>query len=62
MKDDEESILSKFSNQDPGSGGYGDKEEAEVTQPTKPKISASAKAKKKSKNKAAKKARKKHRK
>ncbi|VAX31129.1 hypothetical protein MNBD_NITROSPIRAE01-1052 [hydrothermal vent metagenome] len=62
MKDDEESILSKFSNQDPGSGGYGEKEKAEVLAPTKSKISAAVKSKKKNKKKAAKKSRKKNRK
>lgn len=62
MKDDKESVLSKFSNQDPGSGGYGEKEASEVAQPTRPKISSAAKAKKKNKKKAAKKSRKKNRK
>lgn len=59
-QDDKESVLSKFSNQDPASGGYGE-EEPELAIPTKPSSSAAAKAKKKKKNKAAKKARKKNR-
>lgn len=60
-QDDKESILSKFSNQDPASGGYGEAEEPAPVLPTKPKSSAAEKAKKKKKNKAAKKARKKNR-
>ncbi len=60
-KNDKESILSKFSNQDPSSGGYGEAEESKLETPTKHANSAAAKAKKKKKNKAAKKARKKNR-
>lgn len=61
MADKEESILSKFSNQDPASGGYGEQEDAEPETPIREKTSTAAKAKKKKKNKAAKKARKKNR-
>ncbi|MBN4053243.1 hypothetical protein JYT92_00685 [bacterium AH-315-L15] len=62
MDDKGESVLSKFSNQDPGSGDYGEREDEEIATFTKPRTSAAAKAKKKKKNKAAKKARKKNRK
>ncbi len=60
-KDKEESIHSVFSNQDPASGGYGEKEDPE-TGPLKTgrKIPAT-KAKKKKKNKTAKQSRKKNR-
>ena len=61
-KDKEESILSKFSNQDPASGGYGEEEDAERKSLVRGTPSASEKAKKKKKNKAAKKSRKKNRK
>ncbi len=60
-QDDKESILSKFSNQDPSSGGYGEEEDPELALPTKPTSSAAVKTKKKKKNKAAKKARKQNR-
>jgi len=60
-KEQKESIFSKFSNQDPAAGGYGEKEDAGEEKPTKPKPSAAAKTKKKNKNKAAKKSRKKNR-
>lgn len=59
-KEKEENILSKFSNQDPASGGYGEREAAESQSPTRSKT-ASVKAKKKKKNKTAKKSRKKNR-
>lgn len=58
-KDKGESVLSKFSNQDPASGGYGGREDEALATFTKPRTSAAVKAKK---NKAAKKARKKNRK
>lgn len=61
-KDKEEGILSKFSNQDPASGGYGEQEDAEAETPVRGKPSVAAKSKKKKKNKAAKKSRKKNRK
>lgn len=62
MQDDEESIHSIFSNQNPASGGYGDQEETECAKPIKPKTTAAAKAKKKKKGRAAKLSRKKSRK
>ncbi|MFQ5589089.1 MAG: hypothetical protein ACE5F7_09640 [Nitrospiria bacterium] len=60
-KETEESILSKFSNQDPASGGYGEREDAEAAPSAKPRISVAKKAKRKSKNKAARQSRKKNR-
>ncbi len=60
-KEKEESILSKFSNQDPASGGYGEQEDFENEKPASPKTSTATKAKKKKKNKTAKKSRKKNR-
>ena len=62
--DDKESVLSKFSNQDPASGGYGEEETEAMAgvAATKTVSSSAAKAKKKKKNKAAKKARVKNRK
>ncbi|HIE65945.1 MAG TPA: hypothetical protein EYG28_01865 [Nitrospiria bacterium] len=61
MEDDKKDLHSIFSNQDPDSGGYGEREE-DHAKPTKPRTSAASKTKKKKKNKSAKLSRKKSRK
>jgi len=62
MQEDKEDHHSLFSNQDPASGGYGERENMDRAKPTIPKTSAAAKSKNKKKNKAAKLSRKKSRK